>query len=183
MRNIGFVVALLAIVVGCESNQPVASGAWLTDTTGLLPDERYTNMSMIYSDSAEAKMRVSGRVLERFTGDSLYTLFPEGIHVEFFGPNMIIDSEVHANWAIQYDNDEMMEARDSVVVINTKGEKLNTQHLIWNAADKSFYTDSFVSITTPDEVIFGDGLEANEDFTWYKIRNIKGTFLREDEES
>ena len=35
-----------------------------------------------------------------------------------------------------------------------------------------------------DEVIMGNGLEANQDFTKYKIFNIKGTFsIKENQES
>ena len=68
-----------------------------------------------------------------------------------------------------------MEVMDDVVVINRNGEKLNTEHLIWDADSKKIYTDEFVKITTKEEIIFGDGLEANEDFTKYKILNIKGT--------
>jgi hypothetical protein len=32
-----------------------------------------------------------------------------------------------------------------------------------------------VRITTPTEVLYGNGMEANSDFTWYQITNTKGT--------
>jgi hypothetical protein len=32
-----------------------------------------------------------------------------------------------------------------------------------------------VKITTDDEIIFGEGLEANEDFSDYVIKKVKGT--------
>jgi len=39
-----------------------------------------------------------------------------------------------------------------------------------------------VKITTADEVIYGDGLESNQDFTKYKIKNIKGTIHLKEED-
>jgi hypothetical protein len=35
-------------------------------------------------------------------------------------------------------------------------------------------SDRFVKITTAEEIIFGDGFEANQDFTRYRIFNVKG---------
>jgi len=36
------------------------------------------------------------------------------------------------------------------------------------------HTDAFVKITTSTEVIYGMGLQANEDFTWYRIDSVQG---------
>jgi LPS export ABC transporter protein LptC len=69
----------------------------------------------------------------------------------------------------------IVEAKKNVVVINEKNEKLNTEHLIWNEKTKKIYSDEFVKITTPDEIIYGTGFEADQDFSRYKIMNIKGT--------
>jgi lipopolysaccharide assembly outer membrane protein LptD (OstA) len=68
-----------------------------------------------------------------------------------------------------------MIARNNVEVINIKGEKLNSEELIWNNKNKKIYTEKFVTIQTKDEIIYGDGLEANEDLTNYKIKKIRGT--------
>lgn len=68
-----------------------------------------------------------------------------------------------------------MEARKNVSVINQKGERLNTEHLVWDERSEKLTSDEFVKITTKDEIIFGNGFEANQDFTKYKIFNIKGT--------
>jgi hypothetical protein len=37
------------------------------------------------------------------------------------------------------------------------------------------YTDKFVKITTDGEQLFGEGMEAQEDFTNYKIKKLRGT--------
>ena len=68
-----------------------------------------------------------------------------------------------------------MIVRENVCVVNKKGEQLNTEELVWNQKLDKFYTDKKVKITTaPNQVMYGEGLEANADFSWYKINNLKG---------
>ncbi|HRG51298.1 MAG TPA: LPS export ABC transporter periplasmic protein LptC, partial [Bacteroidia bacterium] len=76
-----------------------------------------------------------------------------------------------------------MEAKRNVVVINVKGEKLNTEHLIWDAVTKKIYTKEFVKITTKDEVLLGEGLTADQDFSKYTILHPTGTIAINDSDS
>ena len=62
-----------------------------------------------------------------------------------------------------------------MVVVNEKGEQLNTEHLVWDEKQEKLLSDEFVKITTKDEIIFGNGFEANQDFSKYRIFKIKGT--------
>ena len=67
-----------------------------------------------------------------------------------------------------------MVARNNVVVINEKGEKLNTEELVWDEEKELIYSNAFVKITTKDEIIMGTGMTANQNFTNYVIKNISG---------
>jgi LPS export ABC transporter protein LptC len=64
---------------------------------------------------------------------------------------------------------------DSVHIVSRKGEQLNTDELIWNQSIQKFFTEKPVRITTPTEILYGNGMEANSDFTTYKIINPTGT--------
>ena len=75
-----------------------------------------------------------------------------------------------------------MIVQDSVVLINTKGEKLNTEELIWKRNQHKIFTDKFVKITRKDEIIMGEGLVSNEEFTRYTIKDIQGTINIESDE-
>ncbi len=48
--------------------------------------------------------------------------------------------------------------------------------------NKKIYTDAFVKITTKDEIIWGDGMIADQDFSNYEIKNVKGEVSIKDEE-
>ncbi|MAX80712.1 MAG: LPS export ABC transporter periplasmic protein LptC [Crocinitomicaceae bacterium] len=137
------------------------------------PNETTENATIYYSDSAVVKVKLQAPIIDRYYGEEERSEFPEGVDVEFYDKEGNVDSKITSNWAVQYTKDELMEARDDVVVINKKGEKLNTEHLVWDRKGKEIYSDAFVKITTADEIIYGDGLLSNEDFTKYQVQNIK----------
>ena len=141
-----------------------------------LPSETTRGAEIIYSDSAKVKMKLTGEQLDRYNGENPHIIFPRGVKVLFYDDSMRVSSQLKADYGIRYDNEKRMEAKRNVEVINVKGEKLNTEHLIWDENKDRIYTEEFVRITTGNEVIYGDGLESNQDFTKYRIKNIKGTF-------
>lgn len=146
-----------------------------------LPVEEGDNISMIYTDSAKVKVRVEAPRLERYTGDDPYLEMPAGVHVRFYRSDGNVESELTADYAISYEKSNVMTAKKNVVLINTNGEKLNSEELNWSEKDHRIFTEEFVTITTEDEVIYGHGFESNEDFTKYKINKISGTIQIEDE--
>lgn len=148
--------------------------------TQVLPISVAEDIQIIYSDSALLKVILEARHLERFTGEDPYLEMTNGVYVRFFNNLGQVESELRSNYAISYENSDIMEAKENVIVINKKGETLNTEHLIWEKKTEKIRTEEFVKITTEDEVIFGHGLESNQDFTKYRIKKIKGTINLKD---
>ena len=139
------------------------------------PQETAKSIKILYSDSARVKVELTAPVLNRYETDNPYIEMPRGLHTVFYNSRMEPNSKLDAKYGIRYERDQRMEARKNVVVINEKGEKLETEHLIWDEKQEKLLSDDFVKITTKDEIIFGNGFEANQDFSKYKIFNIKGT--------
>lgn len=139
------------------------------------------NVEMIYSDSGMTRAIIKAPLRETYIRDSQYVEFKQGIDVQFFDPNQEPESRLTANYAISYTERDVMEARNDVVLVNEKGEQLNTEHLIWDQRANRIYSDVFVKITTPEQVIFGDGFESNQDFSKYKILKVKGIINVNDE--
>ena len=139
------------------------------------PCETEKDMVTIYSDSARMKFKLMAPLMEHFIKDTSYVVFSKGIHFIFFDDDLRVKNELTANYAIKYEGINRMEARSNVVLTNVKGEKLKTEHLIWDQNKKQIYTDAFVTILTADESIYGEGLESNEDFSKYKIKKVYGS--------
>lgn len=168
-----FHLALLILLLSaCEND--IEKVKLVTDRKAL-PTESSKGLEILYSDSARVKVKIIAPEMNRLTLDQPTTELPKGLDVEFYDDNLNVISTLTAKYAIRHDAENIMEARNNVVVVNSKNEKLNTEHLVWNERSAKIYSDEFVKITTPDKIIFGNGFEANQDFTNYRIYKIKGT--------
>jgi LPS export ABC transporter protein LptC len=139
-----------------------------------LPVESAKNMEVLYSDSAKVKVKIMAGEVNRFAGASPYTEMKKGVKLEFFDDSLKVTSQLTANNAVSKEQEQIMEAKNNVVVINEKGEKLETEHLVWDEKKEKIYTDVFARITTDDEIIYGNGFESNQEFTRYRILQPKG---------
>ena len=87
----------------------------------LLPVEVADSIEIIYSDSALLKVILTANHLERFLGENPYLEMTEGVHVRFFNNLGQVESELRSNYAVSYENTDIMEAKEDVVVVNKKG--------------------------------------------------------------
>lgn len=106
---------------------------------------------------------------------------PNGLYVEFYDANKNVESTLQSKYGRKFQNQGIIEVKDSVVVVNNKGERLDTEKLIWNEKTKKIYTNSFVRITTATDIMFGEGLEANQNFSNYKIFKYRGSISIKDD--
>lgn len=137
--------------------------------------EKGKDVEINYSDEGVVRIQASGHTVTRYNTAKPYLEFSDGMKLLFYNTEHKVESTLTAKYATAIENSHSMTARDSVVVVNQKGEILNTDELIWDEDKKIIYSNSFVKITTPDEIIYGNGMTANENFTDYVIKHITGT--------
>jgi len=140
------------------------------------PYEMAEHIEMISSDSAKVEFVLKAPLLERYKAnpDSTYIEFPKGVQVTFFDDLGQENSSITADYAINYESTDRFLAKENVKIVNKNGDILTGEHLWWDKESKKIFSDKFVKIVTKDEVIYGQGLESNEDFTKYKILDIEG---------
>ena len=139
------------------------------------PIETIKDCEIIYSDSAKVRVLLNATLMNRYADEKTYVEFKDGLKVQFFDVNGKKESELNADYAIVDDGNDLMLAESNVVVRNIEGDILETEKLNWNQQKEEIFTDEFVKITTENEVIFGEGLVSNQNFSKYTIRKIKGT--------
>lgn len=140
-----------------------------------MQEDRAEDVTILYSKRGKVEARLFAHEFVRNEfAKPPYTDLKKGLKVEFFDDSEKIESTLTARYARYYEKQGNVLIRDSIVVVNKKGEQLNTEELVWNQNIGKFYTEKFVRISTPTQVTYGDGLEANQDFTWYQIKNLKG---------
>ena len=79
-----------------------------------------------------------------------------------------------SDYAIQYLDDKIIEAKDGVFLENSKGEKLETEFLVWDEKGGQIFTDALVKITKQGQLIIGEGFESNTSFSKYTLKNSHG---------
>lgn len=171
-RLVCYSTFLMISLCGCADEPKETRQVFTQDDTAV---EVGKNVEILYSDSALVRVRVTGPVLHNFvTRDNPRQEFPEGIKIEFLEPNLSVKSVLTAKNAIRQQEKGRITARDSVVMTTVKQEKLETAELIWDEKTAKVFTDKFVKVTQPGEVIYGFGLEAEQDFSYWKIIVPKG---------
>lgn len=137
--------------------------------------ERAEDVEILYSDSAQVRVRITGpTMLQYLDRREPRQEFPDGVSVNFFGPGGSVTSQLDAHYGLRLENKNEVIVRDSVVWQSVEGEKIETEELIWDERSRKIYTKKFVVITRPDEIIYGYGFEADQDFTYSRINAIEG---------
>jgi LPS export ABC transporter protein LptC len=131
-----------------------------------------------YSMDAKVKAKLTSPYMLRHIIDSTYVEFPKTLHVDFYNDTMKVESKLDALYGKYREFEHKVFLKDSVVVKNIlKGDTLHCDELWWDQNTQKFYTDKKVRINTKDKIIFGSGLEAAQNFSWYVINQISGTIL------
>lgn len=143
-----------------------------------IPSMYARDVSIIQSENGHLKYILSAPLLQRYESKTGPTIvFEEGFKVVFYdslNPE-VVRTEITAKYGINKESEKIMEAKSDVIVINhLKKEQLNTEHLVWNQVTKKVFSDVFVKITTPDKILYGEGMESDETFNRWSIRKPRG---------
>lgn len=148
------------------------------------PSQIGDSITMLYTDSAKLKVMLKANRMLMFDKNvkEPLTILPKGVFITFFDEAEKVSTTLKANYGVRYDLSKRMEAKYAVEVVNKKGDKLETERLIWDEKTKRIYTDTYFKITTATEIIKGKGMESNQDFTKYQLKQITGTIKLNDNE-
>jgi LPS export ABC transporter protein LptC len=167
-----FIPVLMLAAPACERKATDELPNILLDNPNL---ELLEDVEILYSDSAFVKVRVRGPVMLYHTErNDPRQEFIEGIEVEFLDRNMEVLSRLTAKFAIRRESLGIIIVRDSVVWKSNQNEQLTTDEMTWDERRQKVFTDRFVVITRPEEILYGRGFEADQDFTNITMKAVEG---------
>ena len=139
------------------------------------PSLEVADAKFLFSDSAIVRIKFTARrQLQYENGDQD---FPEGIFIESYETDGTRSSTITADRGHYDQREDKYTAEGNVIVKNLEnGQTLKTEVLYWEPRKKEIYTDRYVEIASQEEVIMGEGLTANEDFSSYRILKPTGSF-------
>jgi LPS export ABC transporter protein LptC len=174
------IVVLLAatLLFSCENDMMAVVKLSTKDS---IPDVTINNVHVMQSEMGKMTLEITAPKMISFQTHDAYTEFPNSIKMVFFDSIMQPKSQLTANYGISWDSRRTMEARGNVVIKNfEKHQQLETEKLLYNKNTRKVSTDEFVKITTPDRIVLGKGMESDELFSNWAIRNVTATIYVEE---
>lgn len=164
-------VVLLLFIISCGNKIEDLPNA----EVNIQDNDRAENVSFIFSKNGKTNATIDAdEFIRNDYSNPKYVDLKDNIVAEFYNDSLVVDSKLTAAFGRFYPESGNIIVRDSVVVINKKGDQLETEKLIWNEKIKRFYTEEKVKITMDEQVTYGEGMEANQDFSYIKIKNQTG---------
>jgi LPS export ABC transporter protein LptC len=133
------------------------------------------NIDVLFIDSANTKANLDAGVARMYE-DRKETTLGAGMRIVFYDSKSGSQAAtLTADSAIIDDRSRNMTAIGNVVVISdSNNRRLETQRLVWDHATEEIRTNENVVITTPTEIIEGQGLVSDQYLTAYRIFNVRG---------
>jgi LPS export ABC transporter protein LptC len=165
-----FLAGMLVSFAACE-NDPTEVVALTKETKEV---EEGRGIKANFSQSGNMTAILEAPVMYRVKADTIYTEFPESVHVTFYNKEGTIDNQVEARYAKYFELLRKVYMSDSVVVFNTIGDTLYAEDLWWDQDQEIFYSTNPVRIRTISQKLRGTGITAKSDFSKYTIHNPVG---------
>ena len=138
--------------------------------------EEGINIKLTFTTGGKTKAVLTSPLMLRVQDTVTYIEFPKTLEVKFYNEESNVESTLTALYARYKESQNIVFLKDSVKIVNDKGEKLFTDELYWDRSrtGSEFYTDKPVRIRTLTHIIDGVGMEASQDFKQRVIRKVTG---------
>lgn len=190
MRTLLGLFLFIFCLLGCTRSKEEEAHLKLFDET--TPTKEAFQVRFVFSEDAVVQAELEApHAIEATENGQDIRIFDKGLHMTFYTKEGQKESELtskHGTFKNQF-NDALLYG--DVVMLNSKGDRLTADTLYWNKIKnrikakptiKNNRVTRPVMIHTATEIIYGDSLDSNTDFTEYKIFGITGSVNVKDEE-
>lgn len=179
MKISGISIILFFLTISCNHEEATDESAthWIE-----YEKEVAENIEMLYSDSARVIFRIRSPRMEKYDNNgSLIEEFPLGLTIEFLDENKKIHSSLSSQYARRISGDGTLYMRDSVVITNAAGDKLETNAIVWDEIRDKLSTKKFIRLirASTRDTLYGLGFEASGDFSRFELQQFAGKRLHE----
>lgn len=141
-----------------------------------LPVIEAENFETFITDSGKLRFFLkTPKLLQYENNGESYIEFPIGMELIKYDEEGDVISSITANYAKQFVKEQKWEAKNNVIATNVKGDTLKTEHLFYEEKEEKIYTEEFVKIIRPGQIITGIGFTSDQAMENWRIKNPKGT--------
>lgn len=136
------------------------------------PVNSATNIFLVQSDSAIVRSEITAPKQLEFLNGNIE--FPEGIEIKFFSKEGQLETTMVANRGYFMKNENLYRGEGNVQIQNLpKDQKLQTEEIFWDQPGQKIYTDKFVTIQERQTLFNGTGMEADDSFSNYTLKQVR----------
>lgn len=131
-------------------------------------------INLKYTDSGKVKaILLSPKMFDYSNREFPFSEFPEGINLELFDDDNQ-KSIVLADYAIVYDNTDLMDLQGHVVITTKDNDTLYAEQLFYDQKREWLFTNKPVTFRTGSDLINGNGFDSDTKFTNAEVLEING---------
>lgn len=145
----------------------------LYNNNEILPEIEIYDFELLFTKNGRNQYSLISPLAKKYNNKEQEIQFPKGCKLITFNEIGEIKSTFKADSATYFQGKEL-KAFKKVDIINQEGDKLKSKSLTWVEEEKTFNTKDSVFITQNGETISGVGMEAKDDFSYYKILKLTG---------
>ena len=183
MASVTFLIFFCCLFAACSNSMKDIQT--LTGDRTEMQNDKAEKIYAIFSKDGKFKMRIyADEFIHNMAAKPSYIDLNRNLRIDFYNDSTSeIDNVLTADSCRYYEAQGNILIWGRVLIVRKRtGEKLSTTELVWNESVHKFFTEKPVDITTETEVIHGTGMEANQDFSWYRITAPSGTVQVKKEE-
>lgn len=162
------------MLFACENDMNIVNSIKIDEES---PISTTYDSETIITDSGKIRVIMKSPIVEHYIKDIEYLEMAKGINVIFYDSLGNVSSTIVSNYAISNQNTMVIKAKHDVIATNSVGQKLFTEELVWDQRNKRIYSEVDVKVVTDDKVLWGDGMEADEEFNEWTIIKPKGDIM------
>lgn len=136
------------------------------------PINSAVNIHILHSDSAVHRSEVTAAKQLDFANGNME--FPEGIEIKIFTLEGNLETTMTADRGYFLRDQNLYRGEGNVQIHNLiKDQRLQTEEIFWNQAQKKIYTEKFVTIQERQTIFNGTGMEADDTFSNYQLKKVR----------
>ena len=169
-------VGLLMLLSACGEDDKL--GVVNAVDASKMPQLSTRNVSTLISDSGYTKYKVLTplwNVYGAAQGEP-YWDFPEGVYLRQLDRDLQVVSTVAADSAVYFPNRKLWELYGDVEIDQKDKAYFSSQRIFFDDRQRRIYSDVFIHIKTPTQILEGIGFESNDNLTRYRVIRPTGMF-------
>lgn len=170
----------MALTVACKNDKSM-----LQEDRSDSASQEVLDAQIHRTENGKLQLELNAPIIQKYEKPVAKTIYKsrggQRVSMTLYDDGVNIKTYIEAGDAISYDDRDIMEAHDSVVVIDfSSGDTIYLQDLIWNSAEDHIYSEHPVRAKNGNRITLGDGFVSDQRLENMQIIRQRGIIEFED---